>query len=88
MIIYRDGKAIELTREECRKAYDELDREYKAEDIRGQLEAMEVELDDGDVDVLTDRVDLALGRNDSYWDSYWCTMEYVIEEYLKECEVK
>lgn len=88
MIIYREGKAIELTREECRKAYDELDREYKAEDIRGQLETMEIELDDGDVDVLIDRVDNALGNNDGYWDSYWCTMEYVIEEYLKEKEAK
>lgn len=86
MIIYRDGQAIELTREECRKVYDELDREYKTEDVRGKLEDMEVELDDGDVDVLVDRIDHALGRNDGYWDSYWCTFEYVIEEYMKEKE--
>lgn len=84
MIIYRDGQAIELTREECRKVYDELDREYKAEDICGQQEVMEVTLDDGDVEVLVDRVEHALGRNDGYWDSYWCTIEYVIEEYMKE----
>ena len=83
MIIYRDGQAIELTREECRKAYDELDREYKAEDIRGQQEAMEVILNDGDVEVLVDRVDRALGRNDGYWDSYWCTIENVVEEYIE-----
>lgn len=84
MIIYRDGQAIELTKEECKKAYDELDREYKMEDIRGQQEVLEVTLDDSDIEVLIDRVDHALGRNDGYWDSYWCTIEYVIEEYMRE----
>jgi hypothetical protein len=82
MKIYRDGKAIELTREECRQVYDELDKEYKTEDIRGKLEEMEVELDV--TDELIDRVDHVLGNNDGYWDSYWCTVEYVIEEYMKE----
>jgi hypothetical protein len=86
MKIYRDGKVIELTSEECRKVYDELEREYKAEDIRGQQEVMEIALDDCDVEVLVDRVEHALGRNDGYWDSYWCTIEYVIEEYMKEKE--
>lgn len=84
MIIYRDGQAIELTAEECRKAYDELDREYKKEDIRSELEKMEVELDV--TDELINRVDHALGNNDGYWDYYWCTIEYVIEDYIKEME--
>lgn len=82
MIIYRDGQTIELTREECRRIYDELDREYKAEDIRGKLEEMEVELDVTDELILD--VEHALGNNDGYWDSYWSSMEYAIEEYLKE----
>lgn len=82
MIIYRDGQSIELTREECRKAYEELDREYKAEDIRGKLEEMEVELEV--TDELIWNVEHSLGNNDGYWDSYWCTIEYVIEEYMKE----
>ena len=82
MIICRDGHAIELTKEELRKAYDELDQEYKAEDIRGKLEEMEIELDV--TDELVDYVDHALGNNDGYWDSYWCTIEYAIEEYMKE----
>ena len=84
MIIYRDEQAIELTAEECRKVYNELDREYKKEDIRSELEQMEVELDV--TDELIDRVDHALGNNDGYWDYYWCTIEYVIEDYIKEKE--
>lgn len=86
MTIYRDGKAIELTREECRMVYDELDREYKAEDIKSRLEMLEVELDN--VDELVDRFEHAIGHNDSFWDSYWCSMDYIIEEYIKEKEVK
>ena len=84
MIIYRNGQVIELTREEMRRAYDELDREYKAEDIRGKLEEMEIEADV--TDELIDRVDHALGNNDGYWDSYWCTIECVIEDSMKERE--
>lgn len=86
MTIYRDGKAIELTNEECRKAYDELDREYKAEDIKSRLEMLEIELDN--VEKLVDRFEHAIGNNDSFWYSYWYSMDYVIEEYLKEKEVK
>lgn len=82
MTIYRDGQAIELTSEECRKAYDELDREYHREDIRSRLEMLEIELDV--TDELIERFDNALGNNDSYWDDYWYTMQYVIEEYIKE----
>lgn len=87
MVIYRDGQAIELTMAECMEAYNELDRVYKKEDIRSKQEEMEVTLDDGDVEVLVDRVDRALGRNDCYWDSYWCTIEDVIKEYMKGKEV-
>ena len=82
MTIYRDGKAIELTEAERRAVYDELDREYHREDIRMQIEVMEIELDV--TDELIDRFDHALGNNDGYWDTYWGTMEYVIEEYMRE----
>ena len=86
MTIYRDRKEIELTNEECRKVYDKLDREYKVEDIKSRLEILEVELDN--VDELVDRFEHAIGNNDSFWDSYWYSMDYVIEEYLKEKKVQ
>lgn len=86
MTIYRDGKAIELTDAECRQIYDELDLEYHKEDMRSKIEEMEVELDV--TDELIERFDHALGNNDSYWDAYWYTMRYVIEEYMKEMEGK
>ena len=82
MTIYRDGQAIELTSEECWKIYKELDREYKAEDVRGKLEEMEVKLDV--TDELIEWFEDTLSNDDGYWDSYWCTIEYVIEEYMRE----
>ena len=86
MKIYRDSKEIELTPEELRMAYEEKHLEYLAEDVKNQVEIMELkeEFDKTDCDELAWRFDNALGRNDSYWDSYWCTLENVIEEYIKE----
>lgn len=86
MKIYRDGKEIELTAEELRMAYEEKHREYFTEDAKSSAEGMELEedFDESDYNELAWRFEKALGRNDSYWDSYWCTMENVIEEYVKE----
>ena len=86
MKIYRDGKEIELTAEELRMAYEEKRLEYFAEDVRNSAEGMELEeeLDESDCKELAWRFDKALGRNDSYWDSYWCTLENVLEEYIEE----
>ena len=86
MKIYRDGKEIELTAEELRMAYEEKHLEYFAEDVRNSAEGMELEeeFDETDYDELVRRFDRALGRNGSYWDSYWCTLENVIEEYVEE----
>ena len=86
MKIYRDGKAIELTTEELRMAYEEKNLEYFTEDAKSSAEGMELEedFDESDYNELAWRFEKALGRNDSYWDSYWCTMENVIEEYIEE----
>lgn len=84
MKIIRNGQGFELTREECNKIYDALDREYKIEDIRSKLEEMEVKFDDKDLNMLVDKTDRALGKNDSYWDSYWSVIEYIIDEYKEE----
>lgn len=84
MKIIRNGQEFKLTREECNKIYDALDREYKIEDMRSKLEEMEVKFDDADLNILVDKLDHALGRNDSYWDSYWNSIEYIIDEYEEE----
>ena len=88
MKIYRDGNEIELTAEELRMAYEEKHLEHFTEDVKNSAESMGLEekFDESDYDELAWRFDKALGRNDSYWDSYWCTLENVIEEYIREGE--
>ena len=86
MKIIRDGKEFELTADELRAAYDEKRFEYFTEDVKSSADGMDIdeEFDEGDCKELAWRFDKALGRNDSYWDSYWCTLENVIEEYIEE----
>lgn len=88
MIIYRDGKAIELTWQEIRDAHDEYATNGAKEDIKTQAEAMEVEIPTEALDELAHRLDNVVGDDDGYWDSYWCDVEYVIREYLKERGIK
>lgn len=83
MKIIRNGQEFELTKEECNKIYDALDREYKKEDILIKLEEMGVELDDKDLNVIVDQVERVLGKNDSYLEAYWDSIESVIYKYEK-----
>ena len=84
MKIYRDGKEFELTQEELRMAYTEKHMEYLKEDVASQAESNEIELDESDLNTITERFEDALGKCDRYWDHYWGVMEYVIKEYIEE----
>lgn len=90
MEIVRNGIEIELTRDEMRQAYDVIDKEYRIEDIKSQIAQMENTecIEDDDMNELLLFVDHTLGNNDSYWSSYWSSLEYAIEEYVKRKEAK
>ena len=93
MKIIRNGQEIELTGLECHQVYKEMQKEYYIDDIGNKVrEDYEIEpcTDDSNIDLgeLARRFDRALGNNDSYWDDYWYTMDYVIKEYLKEKGIK
>ena len=84
MKIIRDGKEFELTELELSDAYDEYATCGAKEDIQHTAESMEVEIPEEVLDKLAHRLDHVVGNDDGYWDSYWCDVEYVIREYLKE----
>ena len=88
MTIYRDGKAIELTQQELRDAYDKYATDGAKEDIKTTAENMDVDIPEEVLDELAHRLDNVVGNDDGYWDSYWCDVEYVIREYLKERGIK
>jgi hypothetical protein len=87
MIIYRDGKAIELTGLELQQAYEEYATDGAKEDIKTTAESIGVEVSEEALDELAHRLDHVVGDDDGYWDSYWYDVEWVIREYLKEKEV-
>ena len=74
----------ELTYEEMREIYWKMKQMYLEEDIKSSVEGMEIELEESDIKKIAARVDKGLSNNDSYWESYWMTIENVIEEYQTE----
>lgn len=84
MKIIRNGTEIELTLAEMRQVFTELDRAYLIEDIQAKAEELEVELSDEELNTIADRAQSGLSHNDSYWESYWMTIEYAIESRDRE----
>lgn len=80
MTIIRNGKKYELTNEELREIYELMHVEYIKEDVKCKLEEMELDLSDEAIGQIVQRVDRSLGNNDSYWESYWMTIENIIDE--------
>ena len=84
MTITRNGIEIELTWQEIREAYLLMERGGLKEDIESTAEDMEIDLSNHDINKIADRVDKALSHNDSYWESYWMSIEHVLSELEKE----
>lgn len=79
MKLIKNGIEIELTRAEMRKIYEFMRDGYVKEDIVHKAEEMEVELTEEEIEDAVDVVNSGLEHNDSYWESYWMTVEYAIE---------
>lgn len=85
MKITRNGIEYELTAEELRKAYEEMDFEYNKEDLLYKLEEMEIEnASEQQISAIIQRFEKRLGDHDLYWDIYWSVMENIIEEVMEE----
>ena len=84
MKIIRNGQEFELTPEEMRQVYHEMKEGYTIEDIRSRYNMPN--------NKITEALMLFEGMidsNDSFWDLYWSTIEFVAKEMgLKEKEDK
>ena len=83
MKIIRNGAEYELTPAEMREIYEKMKAEYLREDIEGKVEEMEIELSEDTMNYVVGRVDKCLSNNDSYWESYWMTIEHVLNEQME-----
>lgn len=79
MKIIRNGIEIELTWAEMREIYEFMKRDYIKDDIVCKLKETGIELDDDEIENIVEIVESGLSHNDSYWESYWLTIEYAIE---------
>ena len=82
MKIIRDGKEIQLTDDEIFNAYKEYHHDCLKEDVLSKAEEMEVEIPDDLLNRVLYRADKTLDNNDSYWETYWMSIEYAIEDVL------
>ena len=82
MKIIRDGKEIQLTDDEIFNAYKEYHHDCLKEDVLSKAEEMEVEIPDDLLNRVLYRADKSLDNNDSYWETYWMSIEYAIEDVL------
>ena len=75
MKIIRNGQEFELTPEEMRQAYWEMQEQYEIEDVRSRYNVPD--------DKVTEALMLFEGMidyNDSFWDSYWSIIEFIAKE--------
>ena len=84
MKIIRNGQEFELTPEEMRQAYHEMKERYTIEDIRSRYN-----MPNNKITEALMLFEKMIGYNDSFWDLYWSTIEFVAKKMgLKEKEDK
>lgn len=72
---------VQFTKEEERQIYHKLKKEYLLEDIQSRYN-----IPPDKTNEILDRVENSLSNNDSYWESYWLTIDYVCQDF--QCEEK
>ncbi len=89
MKIYRDGKEFELTFSEMIQAYKEYEFDCMVEDVKSQYEQGEydVELTDEQLEEVASFALRTVSRNDSYFEAYWMSVEYTLNDYINNLPV-
>ena len=89
MKIIRDGKEYELTFSEMIQAHEEYELDCMVEDVRGQYEQSEheIELSEGDIGTVASFALHNLSKNDGYYECYWMTVQYTLDNYIANMSV-
>lgn len=86
MKIFRNGEAFELTFTEIIQAHEEYELECAMDDVRSLIGPETPRLSDKQVKEIARRTLRNLNKNDSYYESYWLTVEYTLDQYVKDME--
>ena len=89
MKICRDGKEYELTFSEMIQANEEYKLDCMIEDVKEQYENNEydVELTESQFEEIARLALRNVGKNDSYYESYWMSVEYTLDDYIDNLPV-
>lgn len=89
MKIIRDGKEFELTFSEMIQAHEEYKLDCMIEDVKSQYEQGEydVELTEEQFEEVAMFALRAVSRNDSYFEAYWMSVEYTLDDYIDNLPV-
>lgn len=84
MKIIRDGKEFELTFSELMQAHEEYELDCMIADVNEKYEDGEydVELTDKQIEQIASLALHNLGKNDSYFEAYWASVECTLEDYI------
>ena len=89
MKIVRDGKEFELTFSEMIQAHEEYELDCMVEDVRNQYEQgdYDVKLSEEDISEVASFALHNLSKNDGYFESYWMTVQYTLDNYINNMSV-
>lgn len=89
MKIYRDGKEYELTFNEMIRANEEYKLDCMIQDVKSVLESgtRDIELSDEQIKEVAAYAVHNLGKNDSYYEAYWMSVEYTLDDYIDNLPV-
>ena len=87
MKIFRDGKEFELTFSELIRAHDEYELDGAIEDVRSLIGPETPQLSDEQVREIATQAMHNLSKNDSYFESYWMSVQYTLDDYINNLPV-
>jgi hypothetical protein len=89
MTIYRGGKAFALTFSELISAHEEYELDCMIADVKSKYEdeGHDVKLSDDQIREIAIDALHNLGKNDSYFESYWMSVEYTLNDYINNLPV-
>jgi hypothetical protein len=89
MKIYRDGKEFELTFSEMIRAHEEYEFDCMIADVKNILESgtHDITLSDQQIEKVASSALNNLGKNDSYYEAYWMSVKYTLDDYIDNLPV-
>lgn len=90
MKIYRDGKEYELTFSEMIQVHEEYEFECMINDVQSLIESgsRDTELSEEQIREVASHALHNLGKNDNYFEAYWMSVEYTLDDYINNLHIE